>query len=189
MRVPLVKLIFGLIGREEMIHDIEKELEKYGPVDLRSPIIPFDFTSYYEKEMGKDLKRRWISVDCLIPENELKRIKLETIEIENKYRVEGNRTINIDPGGVSDTRLLLPTTKNYAHRIYLGDGIFCEVTLLYRRKTGWENLPWTYPDYRTELAHKFFEEVRRKFLEDRKRERGGLNSTHPSKGGQNEGGM
>jgi len=157
--VSSAKLFLGLIGTKKNIEKIQQELEKFGSIDMKSDIIPFDFTDYYEKEMGKNLTRQWVSTETIFEENELKEIKKRTIEIEDKYRISNKRIINIDPGGVLLSRVVLPTTKNYAHRIYLGNNIFIEVTLIYKGKS-FQPLPWTYPDYKTEIAIRFFNKMR-----------------------------
>jgi len=108
--------------------------------------------------MGKELIRQWVSFSQLIKEDEIKDIKLKTIQLEKLLaNKDGRRNVNIDPGYVSLSKLVLASTKNYAHRIYLGDGIFAEITLIYR-KGMFRPLEWTYPDYRQNT--KFFEEVR-----------------------------
>ena len=154
------KLICGIIANSEGM--LEKGIavlkENFGDIDKRSKIIPFDFTNYYEKEMGKGLIREWVSFLKPIREDEIKNIKLKTIELEKRLaNKDGRRNVNIDPGYVSLSKLVLVSTKNYAHRIYLGDGIFAEITLIYRKGT-FQSLEWTYPDYRQNT--RFFEEVR-----------------------------
>ena len=69
------------------------------------------------------------------------------------------RPVNIDPGLITPAKLILATTKDHAHRIYLGRGIHAEVTLRYvgRKWTPW---PWTYPDYAAPTYHSFFDQVR-----------------------------
>lgn len=153
-------LICGVIANSEKM--LEKGIavlkEKFGNINKRSKIISFDFTNYYEKEMGKELIRQWVSFSQLIKEDEIKDIKLKTIQLEKLLaNKDGRRNVNIDPGYVSLSKLVLASTKNYAHRIYLGDGIFAEITLIYR-KGMFRPLEWTYPDYRQNT--KFFEEVR-----------------------------
>ncbi len=160
MKSP-AKLFFGLIGKRENIEALRGEIEKFGSIDAKSEIIPFNFTDYYEKEMGKHLKRQWVSTEIIIEENSLKDVKKRSIEIEDRYRDSDKRIINIDPGGILLSRVVLPTTKNYAHRIYLGDNIFIEVTLVYKDKL-FQPLPWTYPDYKTETALRFFNKMREK---------------------------
>ncbi len=160
------KLIIGLIFQPEYLDPAVKELQKhFGPVSLESEIIPFDTTSYYEPEMGKGLKRRWIAFKNLIEQDKIVEIKLKTNEIERLW-MDGGRKVNIDPGYVTESKLVLATTKNYSHRIYLRDGIYAEVTLIYRKKEGFVPLQWTYPDYTTEVALNFFNRVREELKRD-----------------------
>lgn len=167
--MPLsAKLINGIIwakGGSTSNCEIEKVMEvlteKFGGIDFRSPSIPFNFTDYYEKEMGSELAREWISFEQLIQPENLRLIKLTTIEIENKFkRPDGTRTVNIDPGYITLANLVLASTKNYSHRIYLGDGIYAEITLIYKNKH-FVPLEWTYPDYRANIH--VFEEIRGRF--------------------------
>lgn len=160
MKSP-TKLFFGLLGKPLDIEKIYDVIEsEFGKIDAKTNIIPFTFTEYYTREMGQDLYRQWISIDTIFEENLLREIKKKTIKIENRFRISGKRIINIDPGGVLLSRVVLSTTKNYAHRIYLGEDIFMEVTLIYKGKS-FQPLPWTYPDYKTEVAIQFFNEVRK----------------------------
>ncbi len=164
------KLIAGLIAVPDFLNDALKELEKtFGPITLKSEVIPFDKTNYYEPEMGKGLVRVWVAFDRLIEQDEIVEIKLRTNEIERKWMVEDKRKVNIDPGYITESKLVLATTKNYSHRIYLKDGIYAEVTLIYRKKQGFESLQWTYPDYREKTALEFFNRVREEYREDLKR--------------------
>jgi len=145
-----VKLFFGFISKDEdLFLEIERILsKKFGPIDFTSKIIPFDYTGYYHDELGDGLKRKFISVKRLIAPEKLADIKLLTNKIENKFSFHKKRRINIDPGYVSGGKLVLATTKDYGHRVYLGKGIFAEVTLFYQDGT-FNPWPWTYPDYKT----------------------------------------
>jgi|UniRef100_A0A7C6A8T8 hypothetical protein len=163
-------LIIGIIAQpalneSDVLREVEPFLEKaFGPIQHKSPIIDFDFTDYYEVEMGKNLLRLWLSFANLVSPENLLAIKLQTMEIEKKFRdANGRRRINLDPGILTLCNLCLATTKNYYHRIYLGKGIYAEVTLVYRHKN-FETLAWTYPDYRTPLALSFFQLVRDSLL-------------------------
>jgi hypothetical protein len=154
------KLICGIIANsEEMLEgSIAVLKENFGDIDRKSKIIPFDFTNYYESEMGKGLIRQWVSFINPVRENEIKDVKLKTIALEKHLaKKDGRRNVNIDPGYVSLSKLVLASTKDYSHRIYLGDGIFAEITLIYK-KGAFQPLEWTYPDYRQNT--KFFEQVR-----------------------------
>ncbi|MEO0117034.1 MAG: DUF4416 family protein [candidate division WOR-3 bacterium] len=160
------KIVLGILSKEMgAVGEVFKELKRdWGEVDLESEIIPFSFTDYYEKEMGKELFRLWVSFQKVIPAERMKELKVKTLEVERRYLNErGGRIFNLDPGILTLSNLCLLTHKNYAHRIYLGDGLFCEVTLIYR-KGNFEPLPWTYPDYRTDTALNFFQKVREKLV-------------------------
>jgi hypothetical protein len=117
-----------------------------GVIQERSPIQPFSHSDYYTGEMGKDLSRRFILFASLAPREQLAEIKLRTNEIETRFAEGANRTVNIDPGYVSLEHVVLATTKGYTHRIYLGKGIWADLTLLFG-KGGFRALEWTYPDY------------------------------------------
>ena len=137
--------------------------KKFGPIDFKSPIFEFDQTNYYKKELGAHLKRQFLSFRNLIAPERLVSIKLFTNGIENKWsRTNHHRVINLDPGYISLSKLVLATTKNYSHRIYAGQGIFEEVTLYFKDST-FQTLDWTYPDYRTQNYISVFNEVRKKY--------------------------
>jgi hypothetical protein len=159
-----VKLITGLItGMHGIEERIRADLERsYGPVDLQSPPMEFNFTRYYQPEMGDGLRRFFFSFTRLIDPGDLASIKLATNSLEDLYRQEQwpvARPVNLDPGYLELGKLVLASTKNHCHRIYLRDGIFAEVTLCYRDRA-FHPLEWTFPDYRTEEYHRFFLEAR-----------------------------
>ncbi len=165
-----VKLIAGMIsGEEELFRRLEKILvRKFGPVDLKSGVFAFDFTDYYREEMGLDLKRQFLAFARPIDPARLREIKLLTVALERKFLRDGRRRINLDPGYLTAGKLVLATTKNNQHRIYVGKGIFQETTLRFVKDTfqPWE---WTYLDYRTGNYVGFFNQVRKLFLGDRPR--------------------
>lgn len=160
-----VKLFCGLIYRDlDILHEATRQLIKsFGPIDQESDIFPFDHTEYYKSEMGSNLIRKFISFEELIPPNKLALAKCKTIELENKLaEMRGDdycRTINIDPGYLELAKLILASTKNYSHRIYLDKGIYAEITLQ-REHHKFKFLRWTYPDYYDPIALAFFEQVR-----------------------------
>lgn len=160
-----VKLIMGMIySREDVLGDAERIFSKrFGPVDFRSEPIVFDFTDYYEKEMGPGLKRRFLSFRDLIKKEELAKIKIFTDRIEKRFSIKGRRQINIDPGYISAGKLVLATVKDRQHRVYLRKGIYAEVTLRFM-KGNFRPWDWTYPDYRTKTYIDIFNEIRRKYL-------------------------
>jgi len=135
----------------------------YGNTDFKSPVIPFDITSYYEQEFGSNLKRIFISFAELVSQDALVDIKYATNKLEQEFSLEGKRQANIDPGILTAERLVLATGKNFAHRIYLGRGVFANLTLIYR-KDSFMTLPWTYPDYASKEVIVFWNNVRKPYL-------------------------
>ncbi len=160
-----VKLIFGIIsGFQGLIEEIEEPLvRRYGPIDYRSPFIPFTFTDYYTPQMGENLLRRFISFQQLIEPDLLPEIKAHSNHLEEEYALRSSRSkrpINLDPGYLTVTSLILASTKNFAHRIPLQKGIYAELEYIFKKREA-QSLPWTYPDYRIEEYQKIFLEVRR----------------------------
>jgi hypothetical protein len=157
-----VKLIVGFIAREEnQIQQASIILQRhFKKIDFESALIPFTHTDYYREEFGTGLKRKFISFVRLIRAQDLPKIKLLTNQIETKLSRQGKRGVNIDPGYLDMCKLVLATTKDYKHRLYLGRGIYGEVTLFYQDKTfqAWE---WTYPDYRTPAYLEIFSQIRK----------------------------
>ncbi len=156
-----VKLIVGFIFKDAgSLKKAQCYLAKrFGKLDFESKIMPFIHSSYYEKEFGKDLKRKFISFDRPISPNKLSNIKIFTNKIEKKLSKGDCRMINIDPGYLNLSKLVLATTKDYTHRIYLNNDIYAEVTLFYKDKKFrfWE---WTYPDYQTSEYIEVFNKIR-----------------------------
>lgn len=144
-----VKLIVSLISRDKgLFAFVASELSQtYGRIDFMSAFIPFTTTTYYQAEMGENLMRRFITFEKLIEPDMLPEVKRWTDELESNHKdVEENRTINLDPGYVALDHLILATNKKYSHRPHLRDGVYADLTLIYKRK-GFQPLEWTYPDY------------------------------------------
>jgi hypothetical protein len=165
-----VILITGLIFKDiDLANRAQGELEDiFGAVNKKSPVLEFDKTRYYEDEIGAGLKRRFLSFKNMIRPEDPAGIKITTNGIESRLRVKGNRAVNIDPGYLTEAKLVLLTTKDNQHRIYLRDGIFAEVTLMYRKGT-FKPLEWTYPDYRGRDYIDFFNELREDMVGCRKK--------------------
>ncbi|MCX5686027.1 MAG: DUF4416 family protein [Candidatus Omnitrophica bacterium] len=160
-RPDKVKLTVGLLsGDTALFQKVKKELEGiYGVVDLESGILDFGHTDYYRQEMGERLKRIFYSFKRPVTLSDIYKVKLRTNLIEKRFLINGKRAVNIDPGYLNLSKLVVFSTKDYTHRIYLNEGIYAEVTLFY--KDGIYNpWPWTYPDYKTEAYIKFFNSVR-----------------------------
>ncbi len=152
-------LIFcGLLYSNKDYRDkaISELVDVFGNIKLYSNTFSFsDFTDYYDNEIGKDIIREWILFENIDNGENFYEKKLMSIEIEKKFTINNNRNINIDPGRICLSNMQLLTTKNYSHRIYMGEGIYAEVTFIFT-KNGIKFLDWTYPDYKTDIAKDFF---------------------------------
>lgn len=161
-----VKLVMSfLYGQEVDFREAAQAvMEKYGPFDLVSEPLPFDFTNYYEPEMGQNLQRRLVSFFPLISPESLREIKLWTNELEKRWLNDRRgRRVNIDPGYLAAAKFILATGKDYSHRIYLGQGIYGDLTLLFK-KGNFQPLPWTYPDYASPPLLGLLNLLRRRYL-------------------------
>ncbi|MHC1789806.1 DUF4416 family protein [Solidesulfovibrio sp.] len=120
---------------------------RLGPAEIAYPATPFTHTAYYNDELGTPLVRRLLAFARLSPQEALGPLKRFTNALEDRLaRPDGSRRVNLDPGLLTCERLVLATGKNYTHRIYLGDGIFGDLTLVFQAGS-WHTLPWTFPDY------------------------------------------
>lgn len=156
-----VKVFFGCIFQDEALFDeaAAHVVSAYGAIDIQSPVMDFTFTDYYGEEMGAGLKRKFASLQRLFAADDIAAIKDFSIALEQRYALDGKRRINIDPGYLTLAKVVLSTTKDFAHRIYLRDGIFAEVTLLFKDKK-FVDLPWTFPDYKTAQYQRYFYTLR-----------------------------
>jgi hypothetical protein len=163
------KLVIGLFMKDKSILGpvAETLADAFGPVDLVSPWLPFDYTSYYESEMGGPLFRRILVFKSLIAQEDLPAIKLRTNHLENEYADGDRRRINIDPGFLLLEKFVLATGKNFSHRIYIGQEIYADLTLTFARGA-FQTLPWTYPDYASAEIRQFLLQVRYKYSMDLK---------------------
>lgn len=164
-----VKLAASIFYAER--HVLKEVLEglsgKYGCADYISPEMPFNYTDYYSKEMGSSLKRRFVFFEALIRPDALPDVKLQSNRMEEMFSVDGQRRVNIDPGYISKANLILATGKGYTHRPYLRDGIYADLTLIFREKS-FHPLPWTYPDYAEKKVIEIFNRIRAKYVEQTK---------------------
>jgi hypothetical protein len=143
----------------------------FGTVDMISPWFEFVYTDYYYKEMGSPLYRKVFVFKPLIAQDDLASIKEKTNDLELRFTTDGNRSINIDPGYLVSSRFILATGKEYSHRIYIGNKIYADLTLMYSKKNGFQTLEWTYPDYASKSMISFLIKVRSKYLVDLKASR------------------
>ena len=163
-----VKLITGMLSpHENLFSEAEEVLIKhFGAIDFRSNLFPFTHTKYYNKEMGPGILRKFISFKRLVDASSLAEIKKLTCEIEKRFFYPtGDRRINLDPGYISGAKMVLATTKDYDHRIYLKDGIYAEVTLHFRNGS-FQPFTWTYPDYKTECYIEILNKIRNLYIKE-----------------------
>ena len=161
-----VKLVMSFIFKEEknFTATLLEADQRYGPVDFLSEPLPFNFTDYYEPEMGQGLWRRMASFEPLISPDQLPGVKLWTNGLEAQLLDERRgRKVNIDPGYLAAAKFILATGKDYSHRIYLRDGIYGDLTLIFQ-KGAFTPLPWTYPDYASQPLIGLLSILRNRYL-------------------------
>ncbi len=158
---PVVSL---MLAREDLLAPVLRQLASYlGPPDLVGPLWLFTSTDYYTREMGGGLWRCLASFLHLASAGELARWKIFSNSLEKRWSLGGRRLVNLDPGYVARERLVLATGKNFSHRLYLGQGIYGDLTLL-AGPEGFQALPWSFPDYTGGPLPELLTLVRRKYL-------------------------
>ncbi len=176
------KLVVAMLGADRrcLLAGREAVEHAFGHADLASDIWPFDQTDYYKQQTGGNILRQLLSIEKLIDPVKLAGIKLRTNKLEKrlaaKLQLPLPRPVNLDPGIIEPSKLVLATTKNYAHRIYIGKKIYAEVTLIFE-KGRWRPLEYTYPDYTQQVYLDFFARVRARLLEQLRDTEGARRST------------
>jgi hypothetical protein len=142
------RVIVSVLTADRQVLNATKPLlvGELGPLDEEIGPLAFNYTSYYNGEMGQGILRWLWCFSDLVDREALVGIKCLTNTVEQAYTVEGKRRFNLDPGLMTLGNFVLATGKNNAHRIYLGKGIFADLTLVFRAGT-YRPLEWTYPDY------------------------------------------
>jgi len=177
-----VKVFFSLFSSslESLDLSMERLKKMLGDMDYISPLLDFDFTDYYEEEFGKALKRYILSLtdlqgrDCLV---RLKWIATDLeMELAKEFGVLPKRIVDIDPGYISPAQLVLASHKDFSHRIYLGDRVYADLTLI-RQKKEWKRLEWTYPDYAGKVLQYHIERIREIYMKQLKDKKIRLGST------------
>lgn len=157
---PVINLIYA---PEVDLHQVVEELVKaYGDIHGVSREFSFTETDYYQAEMGPSLLRRLICLGPPLAREELPGLKMTARDLEKRFAEEEKRRVNVDPGYVSLENFVLASSKNFSHRIYLGQGIYAEVTLIFERGS-FRPVPWTYPFYRREAVIGFLNGVRERY--------------------------
>ena len=168
-----VKLIIGILAADEecLRAAVEALTSEFGKADFVSDVWAFEQTDYYKSQIGEHILRQFVSIEKLIDPGKLAKIKHSTNKLEQKLAgkagLELPRPINLDPGLIEPSKLVLATTKNYSHRIYIGQKMYAEVTLIYD-KGHWRPFEYTYPDYREHRYFDFFGKVRNRLVEQLK---------------------
>lgn len=154
-------LVASVIYRDEEAYRrlLPRLAARFGPVSSVGGPFPFDRTDYYEREMGPELVRRFVVFEAPLARDGLVGAKLAAWELEAEFSADGRRAVNIDPGLLTDENFVLATGKNYSHRVYLGEGVFADLALVYR-KGSYAPLPWTYPDYADDAIRSYLGSVR-----------------------------
>ena len=167
---PKVKRIAGILYPDEERLDwtLEELSRLWGAPDLVSDPVPFNLTDYY-RDIAPSLTRRFVCFPGLVGAGGLADWKLQSCEVEARSR-RPVRAVNVDPGYVEGARLVLASTKDHAHRIWLRDGIYAEVTLRWRFGK-WVSFDYTFPDFRSGVYDDFLLRVRRLWLEETGRRR------------------
>jgi hypothetical protein len=165
-----VKLIVGILAANEeslgrAVGAVEQTL---GAIDLRSEVWPFSQTEYYKEEIGENILRQFVSVEKLIDPEELSFIKHKTNELEKELAGRLGlylpRPVNLDPGIIEPSKLILASTKNFSHRIYIGNRMYAEVTLSFNKGI-WKSFDYTFPDYKQACYHEFLSKVRERLVQ------------------------
>ena len=169
IRPPLpVKMFIGMISAEPALFDACASVltAHYGPLDFKSEVLPWNRTDYYRNEMGSELYRMFLFFERLMDPGTLPSLKHFTNALERTFAVPAGhglrRKINLDPGYVTEAKVVLATAKDFAHRIYIGEELYAEVTLRYNMKDrSFAPHEYTYPDYDSETYLALFNRVRK----------------------------
>lgn len=168
-----VKLIIGILAANEaaLAVAIESINEHIGLIDLTSDVWPFTQTDYYKDELGPNALRQFVSIENLIDPGQLAQLKHTTNSLEQQLaeslKLPHSRPVNLDPGFIEPSKLVLASTKNFSHRIYIGNKMYAEVTLMYE-KGSWRHFSYTFPDYRQACYQDFLTKVRSLLMEQLK---------------------
>jgi hypothetical protein len=163
-----VKLIIAVMAADDecLSTALDAIVAEFGTTDFVSDVWPFNQTDYYKAQTGPNILKQFASIDKLIDPGQLAQIKHRTNQIEQSQAellhssgVTWSRPINLDPGIIEPSKLILASTKNFSHRIYIGKGIYAEATLTFN-KGKWQSFPYTYPDYKQTCYQEFFSKVR-----------------------------
>lgn len=160
-----VKLVFSVIYNQSADTDnLKHKLRSlFGEIDYESKQLDFVHSEYYRREMGDKLQRKFFSAKNLIKRENIVTIKHTANDIEKEHMQDDKRTVNIDPGYLAQEHLILATGKGFAHRPYLGNGVYADLTLIYTQNN-FQSLDWTYPDYNENNVKEIFKHLRNIYI-------------------------
>jgi hypothetical protein len=168
-----VKLIVGILAADECCLEAARQtiVRTFGEVDMTSPVYPFDMTTYYEQQAGPSILRQFVTLKTPIDPGQLAEIKHTAnrieMELAESLATPYPRPVNLDPGYIEPSKLVLASTKNFAHRIYIGSSMWAEVTLTYNKGL-WQVYPYTFPDFKSGRYNDFLSQVREKLAAQRR---------------------
>ncbi|MBL7961557.1 DUF4416 family protein [bacterium] len=167
-----VKLICAVLWNASAeIEGICRQLtEHWGSIDARSTAYDFNHTAYYADEFGERLRKQFFSFEQLVDVNTIPDIKILGNELEEHFFSDEHRNVNIDPGYIANAKLVMPTTKNLPHRVYIGKNIYADLQLIYKKPT-FQSILWTFADYKEPFNLEFFNKVRERYMEQIANER------------------
>ncbi|MBL7005734.1 MAG: DUF4416 family protein [Spirochaetia bacterium] len=160
------KLIIGILTVEQQLPDalLQRVVNEFGPVERIDGPFSFDYTRYYNEEMGENIQKYFLTFAQLVLPDRLAEIKEFTNQVEEEWSSGSKRRVNLDPGILSETRFILATTKDRGHRVPLKNGMYAEVTLIYMQKE-FQPLPWTYADFCDLKYRTLLKEIRKFYLQ------------------------
>ncbi|MBI1912989.1 MAG: DUF4416 family protein [Deltaproteobacteria bacterium] len=164
-QIDPVKLVISIFTNETNLFPeaLSRLEERFGAIDCLSETLDFSSTDYYEGEFGTGLKRKIASFEELINIEDLAPIKLFTNALEAEYlKGDNKRRVNIDPGFMALEKFVLASCKNFSHRIYLKEGVFADLTMIYEQGR-FRSLEWTYPDYNTDAMKALLKQIRKRY--------------------------
>ena len=161
-----VKLICAVLWNSSAAVDIvfQRLTRIWGAIDMRSTAYDFTHTAYYGDEFGQNLTKQFVSFDQLVDIDTMPDIKILGNGLEGQFLSGEHRTVNIDPGYIANAKLVMPTTKNLPHRVYIGKNIYADLQLIYKKPT-FQTILWTFADYKETFNLEFFNKVRERYME------------------------
>jgi len=157
---PVLPFVGILFRKSPQLETALEQIEKYlWPLNSFSPKIDFNYTRYYDREMGSGIIRMWAGSHRLADPSNLTEWKLATDKIEREMMEHGNRVVNLDPGFVALSKAVLASLKDFPQRIPLKNGVLAEIELTFMHNR-WYDTPWTYGDYSDKPAKEFLYDLR-----------------------------